>query len=462
MKRSEIIFGIIRVPLDIAAVLGALLIAYRLREANIDLLPTLQLLQVSSTLPPIPYYISHFALPATATYVLIAAALRLYSLKTTLGPWHEMIRIFLASVLWMALIMAWFFLVQRQLFFSRIVLLHSAFFTTLFALTFRTALVLIQRQMLQRGIGVRRVLSCGTIPLPDVVRHEVSGDRRFCYLGHVMTNEDVAKKHASSPVDLVLHTDSTPASAAELIDYCRSRHIGYAFVPSILTALPHQLTVERLGLVPILRFAPTPLDGWGRVWKRVADLALGGLLLVITTPVLLITAILIIVTCGFPLFYVSRRVGQYGRGSIPLLKFRTMCADADARKHEFRHLSHRRDGPLFKIKNDPRVTNIGRVLRRCSIDELPQLLNVVAGHLSLVGPRPHLPEEVARYRDPDRRVFVVRPGVTGLSQISGRSDLTFEEEVTLDMRYIEEWSLGLDLWILWRTFFVVVFGRGAD
>jgi lipopolysaccharide/colanic/teichoic acid biosynthesis glycosyltransferase len=139
-----------------------------------------------------------------------------------------------------------------------------------------------------------------------------------------------------------------------------------------------------------------------------------------------------------------------------------MSVDADARKGELTALSHRRDGPLFKIKNDPRVTPIGRFLRRFTLDEIPQFLNVMAGHLSLVGPRPHLPSEVERYDDHHRRVFTIRPGVTGLSQISGRSDLGFEEEVRLDMSYIEEWSIGLDLWIVWRTFFVVLFGGGAD
>jgi lipopolysaccharide/colanic/teichoic acid biosynthesis glycosyltransferase len=158
---------------------------------------------------------------------------------------------------------------------------------------------------------------------------------------------------------------------------------------------------------------------------------------------------------------VSKRVGQHGIGTVPVLKFRTMVKDADARKQEYAELSHR-DGPLFKIQNDPRVTPVGRLLRRWSIDEFPQFFNVVAGQLSLVGPRPHLPDEVQKYREDQRRVFAVRPGVTGLAQVSGRSDLKFEDEVRHDMQYIEEWSLTLDVWILWRTFFVVLWGKGAD
>jgi lipopolysaccharide/colanic/teichoic acid biosynthesis glycosyltransferase len=139
-----------------------------------------------------------------------------------------------------------------------------------------------------------------------------------------------------------------------------------------------------------------------------------------------------------------------------------MIPDADRRKQDLERLNHRRDGPLFKIRNDPRVTKVGKILRRFSLDELPQLFNVLTGRMSLVGPRPHLPEEVARYSLEQRRVFAVKPGATGLSQISGRSDLPFDEEVSLDLKYIEEWSLLFDVWILWRTAFILFLKKGAD
>jgi lipopolysaccharide/colanic/teichoic acid biosynthesis glycosyltransferase len=155
-------------------------------------------------------------------------------------------------------------------------------------------------------------------------------------------------------------------------------------------------------------------------------------------------------------------MGDKGRRKIGVYKFRSMVPDADRRKEQLVRLNHRRDGPLFKIRNDPRVTRVGKFLRRWTLDELPQLFNVLRGQMSLVGPRPHLPEEVERYSLEQRRVFAVRPGVTGYAQISGRSDLSFEEEVRLDLQYIEEWSLLLDLWILWRTFFAVLSKKGAD
>lgn len=462
MKRSEILFGIARIPLDALAALAALLLAYRLREANIDLLPRMQLLSQQSTLPPLDYYMTSFVLPSIITFVCIAAVLRLYSLRTTLGPWKELWRTGLVALLWVALVMAWFFMVQRQLFFSRILLVQSTFLLALFAMLGRTAVILLQRRLLKSGIGVRTVVSCGSRGLPEAVKKDLQRDIRYCFLGHVGVLKDIVMMHEKAAVDLVLHTDANPESGdtAELIDYCRSHQIGYAYVPPVFADVPHQLSISAIGLVPVLKFEPTPLDGWGRVLKRAIDLVLGLVLFIILSPLLLLIALLVLVTSGWPIFYVSKRVGQYGKGAIPVLKFRSMCRDADQKKNELTDLSHRTDGPLFKIKNDPRVTPLGRLLRRYSLDELPQLLNVIIGQLSLVGPRPHLPSEVQKYALHHRRVFTVRPGVTGLAQISGRSNLPFEEEVAYDMRYIEDWSLMLDLWILWRTVFVVLFGRG--
>lgn len=464
MKYSEILFGVLRVPLDALAASAALLLAYRLREANVDLLPGMQIVTQPSNLPEFSYYVRTFVLPWVTTYVAILAALRLYNLRTTLGPWREMGRMVVASGLWLTLVIAWFFLVERQLFFSRALLLQATVLITVFAMAGRAVVVVVQRSFLRRGFGVRTVVSFGGRDLPAVMHEALRGDVRFRYLGHLSDVDGLKRFEHERNIDLVLHTDPLPTSeqTAQLIDYCRSRHVGYAFLPPVFTDSPHQLSMDRLGLVPLLRFEPTPLDGWGRVWKRLFDFLGGTALLVVLSPVLLVVAVLILLTSGWPVFYVSKRVGQHGNCLIPVLKFRTMVNDADARKEEFASLSHRGDGPLFKVQNDPRVTPIGRVLRRWSIDEFPQLFNVIAGHLALVGPRPHLPQEVSKYREDQRRVFAVRPGVTGLAQVSGRSNLKFEDEVRCDMQYIEEWSLPLDIWILWRTVFVVLWGKGAD
>lgn len=464
MKRSEAAFGAIRVPLDALAVIAALLLSYRLREANMDLIPWVQLLDPASTLPPIEDYITSFIIPSAVAFILFCAALGLYALQSTRSAWNETGRIVTAGLLWLVGIMAWYFLVQKQLFYSRVLLIHSTFFIALFTILMRGGLTVLQRSLLHRGIGVHAVVSIGKQKLSDVARSTLARDVRYAYLGHVATFDALTKLEARGHIDLVLQTDPNPDSddTLQLIDHCRSSHIGYAFLPPVLSDVPHLLAVDHLGLVPMIRFQPTPLDGWGRIFKRICDIIASLIGIVLLAVPMLVVALLVIIDSGLPIFYVSRRIGEEGKKNVPVLKFRSMIRDADARKADLTSLNHRKDGPLFKMKNDPRVTRVGAFLRRWSIDEWPQLFNVLWGHLSLVGPRPHLPEEVKRYSDYQRRVFAVKPGATGLAQISGRSDLTFDEEVALDLKYIEEWSLALDLWILWRTVIVVLGRKGAD
>lgn len=461
MKKSEAMFGLLRIPADLCAVLAAASLAYHLRTQNIDLIPGVQLLEPAMTLPPLSEYFANFVIPGIAAFVIIAATLGLYALITTRSAWSEMGRVLIAGFLWLFTVIAWYFLVRKQLFYSRILLLHSAFFLVLFAATARTTVLLLQRAFLRCGIGVRLVVSLGQHALVSSAEQTLREDVRYRYLGH---RKNLAELQHDDAIDLVVHTDPNPNSTETdaLIDYCRSQHIGYAFLPPVLAENPHQLRTDRLGLLPLLSFHPTPLDGWGRVLKRVFDLVGSIVLIALLLPLIAVFAFLNLVLQGLPIFYVSKRVGDLGREEIPVLKFRTMVKDADSKKQDLVDKSHRTDGPLFKIKDDPRVTPLGRVLRRWSFDELPQLFNVFLGQMSLVGPRPHLPSEVSKYSNYQRRVFAVKPGITGLAQVSGRSDLLFEDEVRLDLQYIEEWSPVLDLWILWRTIVVVLGRRGAD
>ena len=478
MKKSEAIFGVLRVPLDVLAMLAALLLAYRLRQLNVNLFPILDLADAAGTLPPLSWYLWHFLIPSIGTFVVLAAVLGLYTLETTLSAWIELWRVILSAVLWVTIVITWYFLIRKQLFFSRALLLYGAVLTILLVGLGRAALTLLQRSFLRAGMGKRTVVSLGGQGLAASALQTLQHDEHYAYLGHLPDLEALKRimHHPTSvhpgrttagrhqTVDLVVQTDPNPASddTIILINYCRSHQIGYGFLPPVLADVPHQLTVERLGLLPLIRFQPTPLDGWGRVLKRVFDIVCSAILLIVLSPLLLVVSLLVVIDSGWPILYVSVRVGEQGRRRINILKFRSMVKDADAHKRDLLALNHRRDGPLFKIHQDPRITRVGKFLRRFSFDELPQLLNVFIGQLSLVGPRPHLPDEVERYSLEQRRVFAVKPGVTGLAQVSGRSDLTFGEEVRHDLQYIEEWSLLLDLWVLWRTVFTVFSRKGAD
>jgi exopolysaccharide biosynthesis polyprenyl glycosylphosphotransferase len=218
-------------------------------------------------------------------------------------------------------------------------------------------------------------------------------------------------------------------------------------------------TIRPFDGLPMLHVEHPRLHGGARIVKDLVD-RIGALsLLVLFGPLLLAVALCVRVTSRGPVLFRQVRVGRDG-SEFRIFKFRSMYVDAEARLAELRHLNEH-DGVLFKMRDDPRVTPVGRWLRRLSLDELPQLLNVIAGQMSLVGPRPPLPSEVAMYADDVRRRLAVKPGMTGLWQVSGRSDLSWEEAVRLDLRYVENWSLSLDLVILLRTMTAVVRSSGA-
>lgn len=209
--------------------------------------------------------------------------------------------------------------------------------------------------------------------------------------------------------------------------------------------------------VGLVHVRPAARRGWRGVAKQVVERLLATLGLVVTAPLLLAIAIAIRCDSAGPALFRQTRVGRGGR-SFTMLKFRTMTADAEQRRAE---LASECDGPLFKVRADPRITRVGGFLRRYSLDEVPQLINVVRGQMALVGPRPALPDEVAAYdADPHRRLAVA-PGITGLWQVSGRSDLPWSEAVRLDLAYVDNWSLGLDVAIVMRTLGAVLKHRGA-
>ncbi|MCW1922892.1 sugar transferase [Luteolibacter arcticus] len=195
--------------------------------------------------------------------------------------------------------------------------------------------------------------------------------------------------------------------------------------------------------------------------KRMVDAALSLTALIVLAPLMLVVAILIKVTSPGPVFFAQDRVGMNQR-SFRIYKFRSMVVDAEAKKKELAHLNEIADGPAFKMKDDPRITRIGRFIRKTSIDELPQLFNVLHGEMSLVGPRPPLPDEVKKYEWLFRKRLSVKPGITCVWQISGRSNTTFERWMQMDSEYIDNWSIWLDFKILVKTVPAVLFGRGAS
>lgn len=198
---------------------------------------------------------------------------------------------------------------------------------------------------------------------------------------------------------------------------------------------------------------------WQLIAKRIVDIVGASLAMLVLSPILFVTALAVRLTSPGPIIHRQIRIGQDGEPFV-FLKFRSMYVDAEHLKKSLSEFNEAQ-GPIFKIKHDPRITPVGRLMRRLSIDELPQLFHVLAGQMSLVGPRPHLPEEVAVYDGEARRRLAVRPGVTGIWQVSGRSDLDFDTWIAMDLEYLDHWSLRMDLKLMLKTFSAVLSGRGA-
>lgn len=231
--------------------------------------------------------------------------------------------------------------------------------------------------------------------------------------------------------------------------------------PSIIDVSGPRIHTRPVAGLPLIHVETPSYEGGKLVAKRAFDLTVSSILVLLLSPLLLAIAIAVYAGSRGPVLFRQQRMGLNGR-TFPMLKFRSMVVDAEARLGEF-NAEQRNAGNsvMFKMKDDPRITPVGRVLRRYSLDELPQLLNVVKGDMSLVGPRPSLEQEVAQYEERAHRRFLVKPGVTGLWQVNGRSDLSWDESVRLDLYYVENWSIAGDLAILWRTVHAVIGRNGA-
>jgi exopolysaccharide biosynthesis polyprenyl glycosylphosphotransferase len=258
---------------------------------------------------------------------------------------------------------------------------------------------------------------------------------------------------------IIADPDFPQERAVDLVDTCHQRGVTVRIAPSTMEILVQRAEFVPGASVPLFELRPPVFDGVDYFVKRTFDLVVSALLLVVLSPLLALIALLVRLSSRGPVIYRSFRPGIGGE-SFSCLKFRTMFTDADERQHELEELNEG-SGALFKIRLDPRVTRIGRLLRRYSLDELPQLVNVMRGQMSLVGPRPLPQRDFDQLEDWHKKRYLVLPGITGLWQISGRSELDFDDLVRLDFLYLERWSVGLDLAILLKTIPAVCSRRGA-
>jgi exopolysaccharide biosynthesis polyprenyl glycosylphosphotransferase len=368
----------------------------------------------------------------------------------------------------------------RPMLYSRLVFLYTAVLVTIF-LGLSRLLILWGREYLRHyDIGVQRVLLVGAGNVGRMVMRTVAARPdyglklvgflddhpakvatdigRFRALGPVDSAREVIRQQRIDRVIICLPWQ-THGMIQRLLRECEQMGVAAYAVPDLFHLTKNQMKVEELNGIPLLSTRELSIRGWNAVVKRGFDIVVGSLMTVVAlVPALLIAAAIRLDTPG-PVLFSQVRVGKHGK-QFRCYKFRSMVHNADQLRAEVANLNES-SGPLFKIRNDPRQTRVGRFIRRYSLDELPQLINVLEGDMSLIGPRPNLPSEVEQYQDWMTKRLSVCPGLTGLWQVSGRSDLTFDEMVLLDIYYVENWTMGLDLNILLRSVPAVLQARGA-
>jgi exopolysaccharide biosynthesis polyprenyl glycosylphosphotransferase len=245
----------------------------------------------------------------------------------------------------------------------------------------------------------------------------------------------------------------------EILENLKGLDITVLIFPGFFEFSLRRLSVREIGGVPLMQVSNIGFFGYNLFLKNMIDYILGIILFIFFVPIYLIVGIMIKLDSRGPVFFGQKRMTKDCK-VFYMYKFRTMFIEAEEKLKDLLQYSEV-DGPIFKMKNDPRITRVGRFLRRFSIDELPQIINVLKGELSLVGPRPPLPSEVEKYNEWEMKRMNVKQGITGLWQISGRSDLSFEEMSRLDLYYIQNWSIEMDIKIILKTPFAVLFGKGA-
>ncbi|GAB4428834.1 MAG: sugar transferase [Chloroflexi bacterium OHK40] len=419
-------------------------------------------------------------LPLMLLLALRFAARGLYRLPPRVGLYDQLSNIVGSTLTGISLLIVFVFL-YKPFYYSRLIFIFAGAAIIILLSAWRLLLAGVRHWQWSRGIGRERVLVVGGTGLGQEVMSAIAASPGLGYslVGYLDDRPIVENGRATHVFRHLGHVDELARAIAhsgaqqvilalpfweqgrlpELVATCQRLGVGYQLAPDF-----YQLSFDRVDMlqicgVPLLRPKEIRLRGANLLIKRATDVGVVLLTAPFTLPLALLIALIVRLDSPGPVLFRQTRVGKDGQ-LFTCLKFRTMVPDAEARKADL--VAHNEaDGPLFKMRDDPRITRVGRFLRRSSLDELPQLWNVLRGEMSLIGPRPALPEEVASYEPWHRRRLEVMPGCAGLAQALGRSDMSFDEQVRLDIYYAENWSTGMDLRILLMIIPAVIGGRGA-
>ncbi len=462
MKKSELILSASLIPLDFLLLTLALLSAYAIRFNTYitEIRPVIFDLAFVDFLP--------IALFIATAGIIIFAFSGLYKIETSRSIIQELIRVVLATATGFFILVIYFFW-QREFFDSRFIILVALGFTILYVSIGRVFVRFVQKMLYTKGVGLHNLVIIGSSSSGDNIAATYHKNKSFGYtiIDRIKEPEDsivsqLKRIEKEKHIDDILFIDAQQVGqkvVSEIINWSTLTHVAFHYSSEYLNWPAAGVNVFTVDGVPVMEFKKTPLDGWGRITKRLFDIVVSAILIAVTIPAMFFMTLIIKIDSKGPILFSNKddgsklmRIGQYGK-PFRYFKFRTMIPKSDNLRYtkEFTDKNVRAGTPMVKINDDPRVTRVGNFFRRFSLDELPELFLVLRGSMSLVGPRPHLPEEVAKYQNQHKIVLTIKPGITGLAQISGRSDLHFNEEVRLDSYYIQNWSLKLDLQILVKT-----------
>jgi len=473
MKKSELFFTTILVPLDFLMLFLAGLSSYFIRTHPLiaEYRPVLFSLNL-----PLNKYLG--LVVAVSLYFLVVFALvGLYRIKTRRMILDDFLKIVIGVSAGIFILVLYIFM-SRESFDSRFLILASWVFAVLYVLIGRFFIIHLQKFLIKKyHFSVNRILIIGKDNISEKIIRNIKEEPSLGYFfaGNLDSPDlkKIKERIINSEIDEIILTslDWPKEKIIKLTNFCEENHIVFKFVPNIFQTLTVNSSAITLGEIPLIVIKRTVLDGWGRVIKRIFDIIFSSLFIIIFSPLYILLAILIKIDSSGSVIYKDYRYG-YKRKKFKFYKFRSM--EIDLCDGEFgtkegnkmlRELENNQDknirnnSPLHKIKDDPRVTKLGKFIRKYSLDELPQFFNVLKGDMSIVGYRPHMSYEVEKYNFEQKKMFCSKPGITGLAQVSGRSDLEFDEEVKLDLFYIENWSIKLDLIILLKTPFVILFKK---
>lgn len=460
MKKSELYFNVLRLPVDFMMLITAGVSTYFLRT---EILSAFRPVLFEFRLPFARYF--YLVLFVSLIFTFSYAVSGLYSLKIRRGLLDELLKIISASSAGVMIIIIYVFL-RQELFDSRFLVLGGWFFAIMFVFVGRILVSLIQKYYVsRRNFGIHNVIVIGNDELANAIVGKINGDLSYGYrlLKHANSPDLNMIKEAKADGlldEIILTNPNFPEeNILELIDFCHENYIVFKYVPNIYKTLTANFDIDVVAGFPLIELRRTRLDGWGKVAKRTLDILASIVGLTLLVPVFIVVAAAVKLGSNGPMLVQLKRISR--NKEFGLLKFRSMVENAEELKASLAMLNERKDGPLFKMKDDPRITKIGRFIRKYRIDELPQLWNVLNGDISLVGPRPHQPDEISRYQKHHKKVLAIKAGATGLAQASGSSDLSFEQEVALDTFYVENWSLWLDFKVVAKTILKIFVDKSA-